>query len=122
MTATETVPEIETKTAPKGYLLIENGTSTFVPHPEKLSLEEIQKVVDGYVQLVPRAPPGYTLHVDEDGKLKKKPRTAQALWLPGEWGLMVGPILVCGRAWGNPLEEAKLTKFLKWVQIFPEIT
>lgn len=59
----------------------------------KPTLKEAQEVVGGYVELVhPKVSPGYTLIVDEEGRMKGKPLNEMGCRLYG--GDIVGDIIV----------------------------
>jgi hypothetical protein len=79
-------------------------TTTIAPRDGKrFTIEEMQKLVDGYVQVV-KTKAGELLICDEDGKPRGKPLNAEAtkLYEYGNHSPIVGDVIVCAR------KEAKL--------------
>ena len=76
-------------------LIKSDGTSTEVNPKNKkhFSLEELQKFVDGYIQLV-NTTDGRLMVVYEEGKLNKLPENKIATELCRH-SLIVGDVLVC---------------------------
>jgi hypothetical protein len=60
------------------------------------SLKEVQKIVGGYMQLL-ATKDGKIMVIDEDGKLKQKPKNKEAtkLYIYGEHDHIVGDALIC---------------------------
>ena len=62
------------------------------------TLEELQAIVDGYIELVHSADGEQLMVVDEEGKLKAKPRNdAATLWYihNGGMDMIAGDVLIC---------------------------
>lgn len=75
----------------KGMHIKADETIEFVkPEGKKFSLEELQKYVGGYVELI-RLPQG-DLYVDEDGTLKGLPVNIPASTIAGR--MIVGDVLL----------------------------
>lgn len=74
-------------------MLIADGKITLIkPEKKKFTLEELQKVVNGYVEVIASPFPEYITIVDEEGKLKnEKPNDLAYLILKHE---LVGKVLV----------------------------
>ena len=65
------------------------------------NLEEAQKIVGGYVEVVyPRATPGVVLLIDEEGRLKTSPINEVGSALYGD--IIVGDIVVMTRKEAKP--------------------
>lgn len=68
-------------------------------HGEKFSLEDLQALVGGYIELAPHCPnedpsvDGLLIVVDEEGRLKNKPLNVMASWMCGQ--MLVGDVLLC---------------------------
>ena len=65
---------------------------TEIALPTRPSLTEAQRIVGGYIQLL-HVPHGLTLVVDEEGKLKGKPRNVRASDYY-QFGDLVGDVIV----------------------------
>lgn len=61
--------------------------------PPYFSLEEVQKAVGGYIEMV-RLPHNNIMFVDEEGVLKNKPLNVAATQIAGQ--MIVGDAFVCG--------------------------
>lgn len=80
---------------PNGTLLRADGTQCHVwPKKRKFSLDELQKLVGGYIERV-EIGPGLDMIVDEEGRLKGLPQNAEATLLAGR--LIVGNAFVLAR-------------------------
>ena len=69
---------------------------------QAFTLEELQALVGGYVEPL-RLPSGDIVLLDEDGKLKQKPKNGRATTLVRSAGIaaadfIVGDVLVCSKS------------------------
>lgn len=73
----------------------EGGSSEVQPAGKRWTLDELQAHVGGYIELAPSIAPGWTLVIDEEGKLKGKPinQRATVLYVNGGADPIVGDAL-----------------------------
>jgi hypothetical protein len=70
-----------------------------IPDDMTLQLEDLQRLVGGYVEMVNTPTLGFKKHcmlVDEEGRIKGRPRNIRAEQISGYAGILVGDAVVCG--------------------------
>lgn len=76
-----------------------NGEESLLPDGGYFSLAELQKIVDGYIEVVATNNPDYILIVNEEGKLENLPYNSKATnycsKILGEFDYICGNAVLC---------------------------
>ena len=82
-----------------GKLLKTDGTTIEVrpANGTDYTLDELQKLVGGYIEVIPAREKGYILVINEEGKLENLPYNGRATELADIylWDYIVGDALLC---------------------------